>query len=57
MMPSHAPVRLRLTTLLTKPISAKPLTTMFQNVLRSKNISQKLSPPPLGRKPYFMSVM
>ena len=56
-MPIQAPLRLRFTTLLTNPMSAKPLTTMSQNGLRSKNMSQKLSPPPLGRKPYFMSVM
>jgi hypothetical protein len=56
-MPSQAPFRLRLMTLLMKPTIAKPVTRMSQNGLRSKNMSQKLSPPPLGRKPYFMSVM
>ena len=48
---------LRFTTLLTNPTIANVLTTTSQNGLRSKNMSQKLSPPPLGRKPYFMSVM
>ena len=35
----------------------KPLTSTSRNVAHGKNMSQNESPPPLGRKPYFMSVM
>ena len=57
MMPNHAPLRLRLTTLLMKPMKANPEITMSKKVGQGKNMSQKLSPPPSGLPWYFMSVM
>ena len=56
-IPNHAPFRCRRAMDATKPMIANVVMNTSKNVVSGKNMSQKESLAPDGRKPYFMSVI